>query len=70
MSDTHNRLCCNCCCQGSMGPQGEAGPGVQPSYFNAVMQGGFQTILPEGDVNFLLAFQSGDFSFIPNTSEI
>lgn len=82
MSDTHNRLCCNCCCQGPMepqgetgpigpmGPQGETGPGVQPSYFNAVMQGGFQTILPEGDVNFLLAFQSGDFSFIPNTSEI
>lgn len=61
MSDTHNRLCCNCCCQEPMGPQGETGHGVQPSYFNAVMQGGFQTILPEGDVNFLLAFQSGDF---------
>lgn len=58
---------------GPMGPQGEAGPagpGVWPSYFNAVMQGGYQTIPPEGDVNFLLAFQSGDFSFIPNTAEI
>lgn len=56
--------------QGPMGPQGEPGPGVRPAYFNAVMQGGFQDVPPEGDVRFLLAFQSGDFSFIPNTSEI
>lgn len=56
----HNKFC-NCCCQ----EQAEA-----PVYFNAVMQGGFQTIPPEGEVNFLLAFQSGDFSFIPNTPEI
>lgn len=34
------------------------------------MQGGFQHIPPEVDVNFLMAFQSGDFSFTPNTSEI
>lgn len=61
MTDNHKNLCCNCCCQE---------PGIQPSYFNAVMQGGFQTIPPEGDVNFLLAFQSGDFSFTPNTAEI
>lgn len=53
-----------------MGPPGLQGPGVQPTYFNAVMQGGFQTIPPEGDVNFLLAIQSGDFSFTPNTPEI
>ncbi|MCI8783554.1 MAG: collagen-like protein [Dorea sp.] len=111
----NNRLCCNCCCpghvgpmgpqgdvgpqgpmgpqgdagpmgpmgpqgdagpqgpmgpQGDVGPQGPAGPGVLPAYFNAVMQGGFQTIPPEGEINFLLAFQSGDFSFVPNTPEI
>lgn len=56
--------------QGEPGPQGTPGPGVPPVYFNAVMQGGFQTIPPEGDVHFLLAFQSGDFTFIPNTAEI
>ena len=56
--------------QGPTGPQGESGPGVQPAYFNAVMQGGFQDVPPEGDVRFLLAFQSGDFSFTPNTAEI
>ncbi len=55
---------------GPMGPQGPVGPGVQPSYFNAIMQGGFQSVPPEGEVRFLLAFQSGDFSFIPNTAEI
>lgn len=100
MSNYHNRLCCNCCCQGPAGPQGEPGPqgpmgpqgepgsqgpvgpqgepgpqgpmgpGVQPSYFNAVMQGGFQDVSPEKDVRFLLAFQSGDFSFVPNTADI
>lgn len=85
MYNNRNRLCCNCCCQGPQGepgpqgpmgpqgapgPQGPAGPGIEPAYFNAVMQGGYQTIPPEGDVNFLLAFQSGDFSFIPNTPEI
>lgn len=56
--------------QGMPGPQGPAGPGVRPAYFNAVMQGGFQDVLPEGDVRFLLAYQSGDFSFTPNTAEI
>lgn len=94
MSMNHNRLCCNCCCHGPAGPQGEAGPqgpmgpqgpvgpqgetglqgpagpGVRPAYFNAVMQGGFQDVSPEGNVYFLLAFQSGDFSFTPNTAEI
>lgn len=55
---------------GEMGPQGPAGSGVQPVYFNAVIPGGFQTISPEGDVNFLIAYQSGDFSFTPNTAEI
>lgn len=56
--------------QGEMGPQGPAGSGVEPAYFNAVISGGFQTIPPEGDVNFLIAYQSGDFSFTPNTAEI
>ena len=56
--------------QGETGPMGPAGSGVQPAYFNAVIPGGFQTIAPEGDVNFLIAFQSGDFSFTPNTAEI
>ena len=121
MFHNRNRSCCNCCCRGPMGPQGEPGPigpqgkpgpigpvgpqgepgpigpvgpqgepglqgpmgpqgeaglqgpmgpGIQPAYFNAVMQGGFQNVPPEGEINFLLAFQSGDFSFIPNTPEI
>ena len=57
--------------QGEVGPRGEAGPqgpagiGLQPAYFN-----GFQDISPEGNVSFLLAYQSGEFSFTPNTSEI
>ena len=34
------------------------------------MQGGYQDVPPDGSVDFLLAFQSGDFSFTPNTSEI
>jgi len=55
---------------GLTGPHGEPGQGVRPSYFNAVVQGGFQDVIPEGYVNFLLAVQSGDFSFSPNTAEI
>lgn len=75
----HHHSCCDPCCQGpagppgppgETGPQGPPGPGVPPSYFNAVISGGYQTIVPEGDVNFLLAYQSGDFSFTPNTAEI
>ena len=34
------------------------------------MQGGFQDVSPEKDVHFLLAFQSGNFSFTPNKAEI
>lgn len=56
--------------QGEIGPPGPPGAGVEPSYFNAVISGGFQTIPPEGDVNFLIAYQSGDFSFTPNTAKI
>lgn len=59
--------------QGPMGLQGEPGPAaaeLQPVYFNAVMQGGYQDVAPEESVNFLFAFQSGDFSFTPNTAEI
>lgn len=60
MNHNHNRSCCNCCCRGPKGPQGPqgpmdppvetgpTGPGVRPTYFNAVMQGGFQHIPPEG----------------------
>ncbi len=55
---------------GKPGPAGPIGPGVKPCYFNAVMQGGFQDVASEEDVRFLLAFQSGDFSFTPNTAEI
>ena len=56
--------------QGEVGPEGPMGPGIQPSYLNAVMQGGYQNVPPEGEVKFLLAYQSGDFSFIPNTAEV
>ncbi len=85
MENNYNKTHCHCCCQGPAGPQGKpgepgppgpqgkpgpAGPGIQPAYFNAVMQGGFQEIAPESNVKFLLAFQSGDFSFTPNTTEI
>lgn len=56
--------------QGKTGPQGPAGPGIKPAYFNAVMQGGFQDVAPEETILFLLAYQSGDFSFTPNTAEI
>lgn len=55
---------------GESGPQGPAGSGVEPAYFNAVISGGYQTIPPEGDVNFLIAYQSGDFSFTPNSAKI
>lgn len=61
MFSNRKRSRCNCCCQNLR---------VLPAYFNAVMQGGFQSIPPEGNINFLLAFQSGDFSFLPNTAEI
>lgn len=85
MRNNRRRSCCCSCCrgpkgpqgdpgpagpQGPMGPQGEPGPGVQPAYLNAVMQGGFQDVAPEESVKFLLAYQSGDFSFTPNTSKI
>lgn len=63
MGNHYNNHCC-CHCQGS------AESGGKPAYFNAVMQGGFQDVAPEGDVKFLIAFQSGDFSFTPNTAEI
>ncbi len=93
MSNRH-KLCCDCCCEGPAGPQGEIGPrgpkgetgprgemgpvgpqgppgkGIEPAYFNAVMQGGFQDVEPEENVKFLLAYQSGDFSFTPNTAKI
>ncbi len=59
---SHKSCCCHCC------PKNESN--LQPAYFNAVMQGGYQEIAPEENVNFLLAFQSGDFSFTPNTAEI
>lgn len=56
--------------QGTAGITGPTGPGVAPSYFNAATNGGAQDISPEGEVTFLLAYQSGDFTFVPNTSTI
>ncbi|MDR2044700.1 MAG: hypothetical protein LBQ15_10145 [Clostridium sp.] len=41
-----------------------------PAFFNAVYNGGAQDVPPEGEVVFLLAYQSGDFLFAPNTSVI
>ena len=55
--------------KGERGPAGPSGSEIQSSYFNAVMQGGYQDVPSEGEVKFLLAFQSGDFSIIPNTPE-
>jgi|GEM_PF-2539016 len=56
--------------QGPQGPQGESGPGVEAVYFNAVYIGGLQNVPPNGEVNFLLDYQSGDFEFTRNTSTI
>lgn len=55
---------------GPTGPQGPAGPGVLPVYFNAITNGGNQTVMPGSDVTFTLAYQSGDFSLTPNTAAI
>ncbi|WP_052446924.1 collagen-like protein [Candidatus Soleaferrea massiliensis] len=55
---------------GPTGAQGVAGPGFEPAYFNAAVNGGAQDVPAEGDVTFLLAYQSGDFAFTPNTSAI
>ena len=55
---------------GAPGPAGPAGPGVAPSYFQAVTNGGAQDVAPQGEVAFLLSYQSGDFSFTPNTTTV
>ena len=58
---------------GAAGPQGEPalpGAGIEPVYFGAVVSGGNQTVPPEGEVTFLLAYQSGDFTFEANTSAV
>ncbi len=74
--DYYNDSCrCRCCPgpqgpEGPTGPQGPAGPGVLPVYFNAITNGGNQTVMPGSDVTFTLAYQSGDFSLTPNTAAI
>lgn len=55
---------------GIAGPTGATGASFEPAYFNAVYNGGYQEVAPEANVSFVLAFQSGDFSFTPNGSEI
>ena len=56
--------------QGNTGATGPTGPGVEPAYFNAVYNGGGQQVAPEAAVPFLLAYQSGDFTFTPGSSVI
>lgn len=56
--------------QGPTGPAGPPGPGIEPAYFNAVYNGGSQDVPPEGLVIFLLARQSGDFSFTAGSDTI
>lgn len=56
--------------QGNSGATGPTGPGVEPAYFNAVYNGGGQQVAPEEAIPFLLAYQSGDFTFIPGSSVI
>ena len=56
--------------QGNTGATGPTGPGVEPAYFNAVYNGGGQQVAPEEEIPFLLAYQSGDFTFIPGSSII
>ena len=56
--------------QGNTGATGPTGPGVEPAYFNAVYNGGGQQVAPEEAVPFLLAYQSGDFTFTPGSSVI
>lgn len=75
MDCCHEACHCHCCPgpqgpTGPAGPQGASGPGIPPSYFNAVVSGGNQTVVPEGEVTFVLAYQSGDFTFTPNTAAI
>ncbi|WP_125154249.1 collagen-like protein [Clostridium rectalis] len=56
--------------QGITGATGITGPGVTPAYFNAVTNGGSQDVPPGDEVIFTIAFQSGDFTFAPNSSTI
>lgn len=56
--------------QGNTGATGPTGPGVEPAYFNAVYNGGGQQVAPEEAVPFLLAYQSGDFTFTRGSSVI
>lgn len=55
---------------GPTGPQGPAGSEPATVYFNAITSGGNQTVAPDADVTFTLAYQSGDFSLTPNTAAI
>lgn len=55
---------------GSQGVPGPQGPGMTPAYFNAVTNGGSQDVPAEGEVTFILAYQSGDFTFVPDTVTI
>ncbi len=56
--------------KGDTGAAGPAGPGVTPAYFNAVTNGGAQTVEPDANVSFRLAYQSGDFTFTPGGTTV
>ncbi|MDR0949228.1 MAG: hypothetical protein LBM69_06915 [Lachnospiraceae bacterium] len=43
---------------------------IAPAFFNAVYNGGAQDVPCDGEVTFLLSYQSGDFQFIPNSTAI
>jgi hypothetical protein len=68
---------CNVCASGQQAAAasgGNLGRGmyqcITPAFFNAIYNGGNQDVAPEGEVCFMLSYQTGDFQFAPNSPMI